>query len=171
MTQASIPDVEPFLATLRAIERAWAMLDVAEGASGSLPIDDIEEAARLGAASAHGLVRAAGLIARSDPERAHRLLERAVALDAPPAPAQLALARSFRSRGDEAQASRWLRGAMLRARPDGALLLELAAIERDHARAIVDAAQTFPCRDATTAAKAASALLAHGKRKEARIAG
>ena len=154
-----------------AIERAWTMLDVAEGASGSPPIDDIEEAARLGAASAHVLVRAAGLIARSDPDRAHRLLERAVALDAPPAPAQLALARSFRSRGDEAQASRWLRGAMLRARPDGALLLELAAIERDHARAIVDAAQVFPCRDATTAAKAARALLEHGKRKEARIAG
>jgi len=147
------------------------MLDVAEGAGDPLPIDDIEEAARLGAASAHVLVRAAGLIARPDPERAHRLLEQAVALDAPPAPAQLALARSSRARGDEAQASLWLRGAMLRARPDGALLLELAAIERDHARAIVDAAQAFPCRDAGAAAEAASALLAHGKRKEARIAG
>jgi len=171
VTQAAVPDIEQFLTTLRAIEQAWAMLDATAGAGGPSSISDIETAARLGAASAHVLVRAADLIAQSNPERAHSLLEQAVRLDAAPAPAQLALARSFRARGDEAQASRWLRGTMLRARPDGALLLELATIERDHARAIVDAAQALPCRDTATAVKATRALLAGGKRKEARIAG
>jgi len=171
VTQAAAPDIQHFLTALRSIEQAWAMLDAAEGADDTPPISDIEAAVRLGAASTHVLVRAADLIAPSDPERAHRLLEQAVALDAPPAPAQLALARSFRARGDQAQASRWLRGAILRARPDGALLLELAAIEHDHAQAIVDAAHVFRCRDTATAVKATSALLAGGKRKEARIAG
>jgi len=171
VSQAIVPDIEQFLTSLRAIEQAWTMLDAVAGAGDAPSIPDIETAARLGAGSAHVLVRAADLIAPSDPERAHSLLEQAVALDAAPAPVQLALARSFRARGDEAQASLWLRGAMLRARPDGALLLELAAIERDHARAIVDASQAFPCRDAATAADAMKALLAHGKRKEARIAG
>lgn len=153
-------EIADFLTRLLAIERAWALLPA-----------DIEEALRLGSASAHVLVRAAELIAPSDPDRAHRLLGQAVLLDAPPAPAQLALSRSFRARGEEAEASRWLRGAMLRARPDAALLLELAAIETDHAAEIVAAAQRFPCRDTATAADAASALVAYGKLPEARIAG
>ena len=132
---------------------------------------DIEDAVRLGAASAQVLVRAADLIAPADPERAHALLEQSVRLDTPPAPAQLALARSFRDRGDQTRASLWLRGAMLRSRPDGALLLELAAIESDHAHAIVDIAGAFPCRDTAVAIRATVALLAGGKRKEARVAG
>ena len=156
-------DIEAFLAALLAIERAWALLNAAEPTQAS-----IAEAVCLGGASAQVLIRAAALL--SDRDDAHALLERAVALGAPPAPAQLALSRSFRARGDKAQASRWLRGAMLRARPDAALLLELAAIERDHAARIVDAALAFPCRDATTAADAGGALLAQGKRREARIA-
>lgn len=154
-------DIDAFLAALLAIERAWALLDTGE----------IEEAVRLGGASAQVLTRAAASHSATDPDRAHRLLEQAVALDAPPAPAQLALSRSLRARGDEAGASRWLRGAMLRARPDGSLLLELATLEPDHAHAIVEAARVFPCRDAEAAAGAAGALLASGKRKEARVAG
>jgi len=153
-------EIADFLTRLLAIERAWTLLPA-----------DIEEALRLGSASAHVLIRAAELIAPTDPDRAHGLLEQAVQLDAPPAPAQLALSRSFRARGEEAEASRWLRGAMLRARPDAALLLELAAIETDHAAEIVTAAQRFSCRDAATAADAASALVAYGKLPEARIAG
>lgn len=158
-------DIETFLAALAAIEGAWGLLDKADPAQA-----DILEAARLGAASAQVLTRAAALLS-GDTDRAHALLEQAVTLDAPPAPAQLALSRSFRARGDAVEASRWLRGAMMRARPDAALLLELAAIESDNAARIVDAALAFPCRDAITAADAARALLAFGKRKEARIAG
>lgn len=158
-------DIETFLAALVAIERAWGLLDKTDPAQA-----DIVEAARLGAASAQVLTRAAALLSEADPDRAHALLEQAVMLDAPPAPAQLALSRSFRARGDAAEASRWLRGAVMRARPDAALLLELAAIESDDAAWIVDTARAFPCRDAATAADAASALLAFGKRKEARIA-
>jgi len=154
-------DIDAFLAALLAIERAWALLDTGE----------IEKAVRLGGASAQVLTRAAALLSATDPDRAHRLLEQAVALDASPAPAQLALSRSLRARGDEAGASRWLRGAMLRARPDGSLLLELAALEPDHAHAIVETARALPCRDAAAAADASSALLACGKRKEARVAG
>ena len=156
--------IDTFLAALVAIERAWGLLDKADPAQA-----DILEAARLGAASAQVLTRAAALLS-GDTDRAHALLEQAVTLDAPPAPAQLALSRSFRARGDAIAASRWLRGAMMRARPDAALLLELAAIESDNAAQIVDAALAFPCRDAITAADAARALLAFGKRKEARIA-
>ena len=152
--------MDSFLAALLAIERAWELLDAG----------DIAEAVRLGGASAQILTRAAGLLSPSDPDLAHALLEQAVALDAPAAPAQLALSRSFHARGDEGEASRWLRGAMLRARPDAALLLELAAIERDHADRIVEAALSFPCHDAATAADAGAALLAHGKKKEARVA-
>lgn len=159
-------DIGSFLAALIAIERAWALLDMTAPSP-----TDIAEAARLGGASAAVLTRAAALLSATDPARSHALLERAVALDAPPAPAQLALSRSFRARGDAAEASRWLRGAMLRARPDAALLLELAAIEIDHAHEIVKAALPFRCRDTATAADAARALLGHGKRKEARIAG
>ena len=154
-------DIDAFLTALLAIERAWALLDSGE----------VEDAMRLGSASAQVLTRAASLLSAADPNRAHALLEQAVGLDDPPAPAQLALSRSFRARGDEAGASHWLRGAMLRARPDGSLLLELATLERGHARAIVGAALAFPCRDAATAAEAASALFACGKRTEARIAG
>jgi len=154
-------DIDAFLAALCAIERAWVLLDIGQ----------VDEAVRLGGASAQVLTRAAALLSAADPDRAHRLLEQAAALDAPPAPTQLALSRSLRARGDEAGASRWLRGAMLRARPDGSLLLELAAIEPDHARAIVDTARAFPCRDAAAAAAAAGALLARGQRKEARTAG
>jgi len=154
-------NIDAFLDALLAIERAWTLLDTGE----------IAEAVRLGGASAQILTRAAALLSTTDADRAHRLLEQAVALDAPPAPAQLALSRSLRARGDEAGASRWLRGAMLRARPDGSLLLELAALEPNHARAIVEAARAFPCRDAAAAAGAAGALVACGKREEARIAG
>ncbi|WP_162875605.1 hypothetical protein [Sphingomonas crusticola] len=142
------------------------MLDAIErGAPG-----DIEEAVNLAGASAPTLTRAAALLSDSDPARAHRVLEQAVALDAAPAPAQLALARSFRAKGDDAEASRWLRGAMLRARPDAALLLELATIESEYARELVDVARSLPCRDARTAEAAAAMLIAAGSRKEARIA-
>ena len=158
-------DIERFLITLRAIERASALLDAADPTP-----DDIAEAVRLGGASAQVLTHAAALLSATDPDRAHALLEQAVMLDAPPAPAQLALSRSFRARGNEAEAARWLRGAMIRARPDAALLLELAAIETGHARAIVEAALAFRCRDVATAADAACTLLARGKKREARIA-
>ena len=158
-------DIESFLAALVAIERAWILLDAADPSPA-----DIAEAVRLGGASAQVLTRAAALRTATDPSRAHALLEQAVALEAPPAPAQLALSRSFRARGDKAEASRWLRGAMLRARPDAALLLELATIETDHAREIVEAAQVFPCRDVATAMAAGRTLLACGKKTEARIA-
>lgn len=158
-------DIESFLAALLAIERAWALLNTADPSPA-----DIAEAVRLGGISAQVLTRAAALLSSTDADRGHGLLQQAVTLDAPPAPAQLALSRSFRARGDETEASRWLRGAMLRARPDAALLLELAAIENDHADQIVRAALGFPCRDAATAADAGSALLALGKRKAARIA-
>jgi len=158
-------DIEPFLAALLAVERAAMLLDKAEPTA-----TEIEKAIELGATSAQILTRAATLLSDTEPGRAHELLERAVALDAPPAPAQLALSRSFRARGDAAQASRWLRGAMLRARPDAALLLELASIESNQADAIAAAALAFPCRDLATAADAAGALLACGKRKAARIA-
>lgn len=167
---SDIQNIGAFLTTLLAIEQAWALLDEAERADNARPVHNIEEAVLLGGASASILTRAAALLAPTDPARAHHLLEQAVALDAPPAPAQLALARSFRKRGDDGQASHWLRGAMLRSRPDAALLLELAAIETDHARQIVDAATVFPRRDRTAAADAGCALLALGKRKEARIA-
>lgn len=160
MTEATSRQIDDFLAALLAIERAWALLDAG----------DVEGAIQAGV-SAQLLTRAAAMLGPTDPDRAHRLLEQAVTLDAPPAPTQLALARSFRARGDEEQASLWLRGAMLRARPDAALLLELAAIETDHADTLVRAALSFPCRDAATAADATSALVAYGKLKPARIAG
>lgn len=159
-------DIGAFLAALLSIERGWTLLD----APAPSPAD-ILEAVRLGGVSAAVLTRAAALLSAANPDRSHALLEQAVALDAPPAPTQLALSRSFRARGNEAEASRWLKGAMLRARPDAALLLELAAIEIDHAREIAEAALTFRCRDTATAADAARTLLARGKRKEARIAG
>ena len=159
-------NIEQFLAALLSIERAAALLDNASPTRAA----DIDEAVRLGGASAQILTRAAALLSPARPDRAHQLLQQAVALDAPTAPAQLALSRSFRARGNDTEASRWLRGAMLRARPDAALLLELAAIESDHADAIARAALAFPCRDLATATDAASALLACGKRKAARIA-
>ena len=160
MTEATSRQIDDFLAALFAVERAWALLDAG----------DAEGAVREGA-SAQVLTRAAAMLGPTDPDRAHRLLEQAVTLTAPPAPTQFALSRSFRARGEEEHASLWLRGAMLRTRPDAALLLELAAIETDHADTIVRAALSFPCRDAAIAADAASALVAYGKLKPARIAG
>jgi hypothetical protein len=59
---------------------------------------------------------------------------------------------------------------MLRARPDGALLLELAEIEQQAALHIATAARSFPCRDASLAVSAGCTLLARGQRKAARIA-
>lgn len=165
--ERGLSQIQIFLTTLLAAEKAWASLDAVE-AHGS---QELEEAVSLGSASAQLLTRVAGLLSVSQPERAHEILQQAAALDGAPAPTQLALSRSFRAQGHGSEASHWLQGAMLRARPDGALLLELAAIELDHARSLVDAARAFPCRDASTAQDAALALIASGKRKEGRIAG
>jgi hypothetical protein len=165
--RASAEEIGAFLSTLCAIERAWALLDSIEQGDAR---HSIWNAVELGSASAAVLTRAAALLSPADATGAHALLEQAVLLDSPPAPTQLALSRSFRARGDDRAASRWLRGAMLRARPDAALLLEYAAIEPEHARAIVDAAQHFTCGNARGAVEAGGALLACGKRKAARIA-
>ena len=157
------------------VERAWGLLDEAEhlagnDAEGTRNI--IDEAIVEGAASSQVLTRAARLLSadESGAEAAHALLERAVCLDGAPAPTQLALARSFAQCGNLSAASRWMQGAMLRARPDGALLLELATIEHQAALLIATAARSFPCRDASLAVSTGCTLLAQGHRKAARIA-
>lgn len=123
-----------------------------------------------GSASAQSLTRASQLYAvLGNDAAAHALLERAVQLDSPPAPTQLALARSFAARGDRADASRWMRGAMLRARPDGALLLELATIEPEAALRLAKAARSLTCRDAGLARTSAERLLEQGHAKAARF--
>jgi len=157
------------------IERAWNLLEKAENLAGSDlqgARDALDEAIVEGAASAQVLTRAARLLAtdHKSADAAHALLECAVGLDGAPAPAQLAIARSFAQRGNLTEASRWLRGAMLRARPDGALLLELATIEDQAALQIATAARSFPCRDASLAVSTGCTLLAEGHRKAARIA-
>lgn len=163
--EGGLGQIEALLATLLATENAWALL---EGSAAETP--DWQQAVRLGGTSAQVLTRAAMLLAASDPARSHTLLEQAVGIEGAPAPTQLALSRSFRAQGNKHEASRWLQGAMLRARPDAGLLLEWAAIEIDKAAIIVDAAQKFACRDVRTAQDAALALIASGKRKEGRIA-
>lgn len=168
------PGSASFLSSLLDIERGWARLEEAgrlattdPRAAGAAIAKAVTERER----SAPLLVAAADLLTTlGETARAHVLLEQAVAFDAPPAPAQIALGRSFRACGDLANARRWLRGGMLRARPDAALLLELAAIEPGDAFALTDAARGFPCRQPELAATAGQALRAAGEARPARIA-
>jgi hypothetical protein len=172
---AAPADIDDFLARLMGVERAWSLLDKAEHLVGNdleTAQKIIDEAVTQGAASAQVLTKAARLLAADEggTEAAHALLERAVHLDGAPAPTQLALARSLAKRGNLPEASRWLRGAMLRSRPDGALLLELATMERRAALDIAMAARSLSCRDANLAVSTGCTLIAQGHRKAARIA-
>ena len=91
------------------IEQGWRLLEEAESAT------SIREAARTGAASAQLLTRAAERLASlGEANAAHDLLAAAVEIGGPPAPAQIAFARSLAQRGDPAAALRWFRGGLLR---------------------------------------------------------
>ena len=123
--------IDDFLGRFRDVESAWALLGSAEN------LDEIAAAAALRAAVAQGamsspvLVRAAALLGeRGLHQEARAAIERALAIDGPAAPAQIAYARQMRATGDLRRARAWYRSGLLRARPEVSLLLEYAGLEQ-----------------------------------------
>lgn len=156
-----------FLDRLLAIEDAWAMLDAVEGAADS--VARIEAAVAKGGHATQVLIRAGEMLDRlGEPDRARETLQRGLALDGPTAPLQAALAHQLRGLGDLDGAAQWLRGAMLRARPDARLLVTLANIELEAGRvgctvAIVAAASRFKTNDGAGLAQEGRQLRALGR--------
>jgi tetratricopeptide (TPR) repeat protein len=153
---------DPFLEALLAIEAAIALLDNGR----------VDEAVALAPESVPVLLRAAAMIGG---ERGHALLERAAGLEGPTAPALVALARSCWTRGDLAQAREAFEAAMLRARPDAPLVLELAALvaeqgHGDRSDRIAAVSASLACRGAGEAVAAGRRLRARGHPRLARDA-
>ncbi|WP_139114786.1 tetratricopeptide repeat protein [Rhizorhabdus dicambivorans] len=141
-----------FLDRLLAVEDAWSMLDAVEGSEDK--VRQIERAVTAGGHATQVLIRAGEMLAGlGEAERARETLQKGVALDGPTAPLQAALARQLRTMGDLDGAALWLRGTMLRARPDARLLTTLASIELEAGRAgcaeaLLAAAVRFRTNDA-----------------------
>lgn len=118
---------DAFARSILAVEGSFADL---EAARRSASIALAEAAAVKGRCCPQLLIKAAELITElGDPPRARELLGWGLLLDGPTAPVQHAYGRHCRAAGDLDEARRWLRGAMLRARPTAALALELGEIE------------------------------------------
>ena len=118
---------DDFAAAIMAAERAAATL-IAAKREGS--VDRAKAAAEEGRHCPQIVIEAADLIGRLG-ERAAALdmLSAGLSLDGPTAPLQHAYARHCRDAGDLEGARRWLRGAMLRARPNAAMAFALCEIE------------------------------------------
>lgn len=116
-----------FADEILAVESAAAMLSAANRDSS---IELAKAAAGVGRKCPQIIIEAADLIERlGDPALALDLLGGGVSLDGPTAPFQLAYSRHCRKSGDLAAARTWLRGSMLRARPNAAMALALCEIE------------------------------------------
>ena len=116
-----------FLDDILAVEAAAADLQEAQRSNSSVLA---EAAAHKGRSCPQILIQAAELIALlGDSERARTIVEGGLGLGGPTAPLQHAYARHSRLCGDLVAARHWLRSAMLRARPNAAMALELAEIE------------------------------------------
>jgi len=127
-------EIEAFTRRLLAVEEAWTQLDwierlAAKDQAGAAAAIDPE--ALLALENAQVLARAADLLASwGDTVRARDLLAEGLKREGPAAPLQLSYARRLRELGDLVGARVAYRAAMLRARPDAALLFEYAALEQ-----------------------------------------
>lgn len=122
-------EIEPdrFIAAILDVEDAAALLVSARGAGS---IEQARAAADKGRSCPQLLIQSAELIAAlGDPAGARGILRGGLALDGPTAPLQHSYARHCRAANDLPEARRWLRGAMLRARANAAMALELCEVE------------------------------------------
>jgi hypothetical protein len=134
LAEAAMGDIEAFTNRLLAVEEAWTELDRIEGLAAKDPTKAataIDPETLLALESPQLLARAGDMLASwGHTARARDLLADGLKLEAPAAPLQLSYARRLRELGDLPGARAAYRAAMLRARPDAALLFEYAALEQ-----------------------------------------
>ncbi len=132
-------------------------------------VDLAKAAAAKGARCPQIIIEAADLLHQlGQPAAALDLLGEGVSLDGPTAPFQLAYSRHCRDVGDLDAARQWLRGAMLRARPNAAMALALCEIElsrgdEEEAREALDLAVHLRWIDGPGLRYAADRLTAIGR--------
>lgn len=113
-------------AVLEVEEAAAILLEAKRTAS----VDKAREGAARGRSCTQICIEAADILASlGEAAEARAVLRAALTLDGPTAPLQHHYSRHCRIAGDLDEASHWLKGAMLRARPNAAMALELCEIE------------------------------------------
>ena len=118
---------DSFADDILAVERAFATLLAAKR---DRSIEAAKGAAAEGGRCPQIIIEAADLLGQlGEDAAALDLLDGGLALDGPTAPLQSAYARHCRETGDLDGARHWMRGAMLRARPNAAMALALCEIE------------------------------------------
>jgi hypothetical protein len=116
-----------FMDAVLAVEEAAVILAEAERYRS---VEKARKGAARGANCTQLVIKAAEILASlGEPEEARSILRAGLALSGPTAPLQHAYARHCRAAGQLDEAVRWLKGAMLRARPTASTALELCEIE------------------------------------------